>query len=65
MLTKEDLKAAVAEFDAAIAHAHRKRAETIARADSEGMPQKDIIEATGYSRETVRRITREGQESTQ
>jgi hypothetical protein len=32
----------------------------LARAATEGMPQKDIIEATGYSRETIRRLTAEG-----
>lgn len=61
-LTKEDLVAAVKEYDEAIAEAAKTRAKIIARAADEGMPQKDIIDATGYSRETIRRLTREGQE---
>lgn len=68
MLTKEDLKKAREAHDQASAeadlirkNADQARAELIAKADAQGMAQKDIIEATGYSRETVRRITREGQ----
>jgi 1,6-anhydro-N-acetylmuramate kinase len=70
MVTKDDLAAAKKRHDAAVAEAERiradadrERAKIFARAAGEGMPQKDIIEATGYSRETVRRITREGQEA--
>lgn len=59
-LTKGDLMAAAKDYDEAIERAQQQRAKTIARAADQGMPQKDIIEATGYSRETVRRITAEG-----
>jgi hypothetical protein len=68
MLTKEDLKKArdahdqaSAEADRIREEADRTRAQVFAQAAAEGMPQKDVIEATGYSRETVRRITRQGQ----
>lgn len=61
MLTKEDMKQAREDYDNAVAEAERRRALTFAQADAEGLPQKDVIDATGYSRETVRRITREGQ----
>lgn len=70
MLTKEDLKEARKAHDQAIDQADKIRREAdleraliVARANAEGMAQKDIIEATGYSRETVRRITREGQKA--
>jgi hypothetical protein len=61
MLTKEDMKQVRKDHDDAIAEADRQRALAFAQADAEGLPQKDVIDATGYSRETVRRITREGQ----
>lgn len=38
-------------------------AEAIREANKEGMPQKDICEATGYTRQQVRRIVRAGSES--
>ena len=60
MISKEDLKAARDAYDNAIADAERRRAATFAQAIAEGMPQKDVIEATGYSRETVRRIVQAG-----
>lgn len=60
MISREDLKAARQAYDDAIAKAERRRAATFAKAIAEGMQQKDIIEATGYSRETVRRITAAG-----
>ncbi len=56
MVTKADLKAARDEHDSALKEADRKRAEIFAQASAEGMPQKEIIDASGYSRETVRRI---------
>lgn len=59
MVTKEDVKAAIAKYDKEIAAANRKRAVAIARF-ADQMPQKDIIEASGYSRETVRRLTADG-----
>lgn len=64
MVTKEDLKAARKAYDDAIKEAERSRAEIVAKAISEGMPQKDVIDAMEYSRETVRRITMAGQAAT-
>lgn len=60
MISKDDLKAARQAYDAAIEEAERQRAAIVVRAINEDMPQKDVIEATGYSRETVRRITAAG-----
>jgi hypothetical protein len=64
MVTEDELRAARKTHDKAVAEAtriregaDRKRAEIVMRALAEGMPQKSIIEAMGYSRETVRRIT--------
>jgi hypothetical protein len=34
----------------------RELAEAIRQADKDGVPQKDICEATGYTRQQVRRI---------
>lgn len=59
MATKKDVEAAIARYDKAIKAANRQRARDIARF-ADLMPQKDIIEASGYSRETVRRLTAEG-----
>lgn len=62
MITKDDLKAARKAYDAAIEEAERARATIVAAAIAEGMPQKDVIEAMEYSRETVRRIAQAGKE---
>jgi CRP-like cAMP-binding protein len=59
MVTKKDVIAAIAKYKKAIRAAERQRALDIARF-ADAMPQKDIIEASGYSRETVRRLTAEG-----
>lgn len=64
MISKDDLKAARTAYDAAIAEAERARAAIVAGAIAEGMPQKDVIEAMEYSRETVRRIAQAGREAT-
>lgn len=61
MVTEAELKNLDTEYQAAVKEAERHRATTIARAIAEGWAQKDVITATGYSRETVRRLTREGQ----
>lgn len=61
MLTTDDIAKARRAYAQAIEKAEQQRADTFARAIAEGMPQKDIIEATGYSRETVRRIVMKGQ----
>lgn len=60
MLTKDHMAKARRVYEQAIEEAERQRAVTFARAIDEGMPQKDIIDATGYSRETVRRIIGDG-----
>jgi hypothetical protein len=59
MATKKDVEAAIAKYDRAIEAANRQRARDIARF-ADLMQQKDIIEASGYSRETIRRLTAEG-----
>lgn len=64
MISKNDLKAARDAYDAAIEKAERTRAAVVVKAIDEGMPQKDVIDAMGYSRETVRRITAAGREAT-
>jgi CRP-like cAMP-binding protein len=63
MLTKQDLTAARKAYDDTIAEAERQRGATILRALAEDMPQKDITEAMGYTRETVRRITKAAKEA--
>lgn len=60
MVTEAELKDIDAQYKKAIKEAEHKRATTIARAIDEGWAQKDVITATGYSRETVRRLTAEG-----
>ncbi|MFE0376230.1 hypothetical protein ACFW1M_11705 [Streptomyces inhibens] len=60
MVTEDELKALDAAYKEEVAAAERKRAGTIARAIAEGWAQKDVITATGYSRETIRRLTAEG-----
>lgn len=55
-MTKTELQQAAAKYEEGLARAQDERARIIRQASAEGMQQKDIIEATGYSRETVRRI---------
>ena len=62
VITKDDLRAARQAYDRAIEEAERTRALIVAKAIAEGLPQKDVIEAMEYSRETVRRITQAGRE---
>ncbi|MEC3994029.1 hypothetical protein VSR01_10910 [Actinacidiphila sp. DG2A-62] len=61
MLTIDDIRKAREAYDAEVKAADDRRALVLAQASAEGMPQTDVIAATGYSRETVRRITRQGQ----
>lgn len=61
MLTRDDVKKIRRDYDDAVAEAERTRAKRLAEA-ADHMPQKDIIEATGYSRETVRRLIAEGRQ---
>lgn len=63
MVTEDELKRLDAEYRAEIKAAERKRASTIAQAIDQGWPQKDVISASGYSRETIRRLTIEGREA--
>jgi F0F1-type ATP synthase membrane subunit b/b' len=60
MVTEAELKALDGQYKQAIKAAERQRATTIASAIDEGWAQKDVITATGYSRETIRRLTGEG-----
>lgn len=62
-MTEEDLKAVVKTYDDTIEDARRVRDAAITKAAGEGMRQVDIIKATGYSRETIRRITQAGKDS--
>lgn len=57
-MTEDELKQAMADFQAAIAQAHQDRDASIARASAEGMKQVDIMRITTYSRETIRQIVR-------
>lgn len=50
----------VAEARARVDAARRELAEQIRAADRAGMRQVDIVAATGYSRERIRQILREG-----
>jgi CRP-like cAMP-binding protein len=59
MVTRDDVQQIRHEYEDAVANAEATRATALAKAADE-MPQKDIIEATGYSRETVRRLIGEG-----
>ena len=53
----------VAEARARVDQARADLAEEIRAADRAGMRQVDIVVATGYSRERVRQIVRDGDES--
>ena len=59
MATRDTVKKIREDYDEALANADATRAKALAQA-ADQMQQKDIIEATGYSRETVRRIIMEG-----
>ena len=63
MVTEAELKKLDEQFKTAIKAAERQRAATIAQAIGEGWAQKDVIAATGYSRETIRRLTAEGRQA--
>lgn len=60
MVTEAELQQLDTEYKEAIKAAERRRSTTIARAIDQGWAQKDVIAATGYSRETIRRLTKEG-----
>ncbi len=61
MVTRDDVTKIRKAYDDAIAEAEQRRAKGLAKA-ADHLPQKDIIEATGYSRETVRRLIAEGRQ---
>lgn len=63
MVTEAELKKLDEQYKQAIKEAERERATTIARAIDEGWAQKDVITATGYSRETIRRLTADGRKA--
>jgi CRP-like cAMP-binding protein len=61
MVTRDDIQQIRQDYDDAIADAETARAKALAQV-ADQVPQKDIIEATGYSRETVRRLVAEGRQ---
>lgn len=63
-ITRDDVAKIRQTYDDTVAEAERTRARALAEA-ADHMPQKDIIEATGYSRETVRRLIAEGPQTLQ
>lgn len=58
MLTAAELKAIRTRYEEAIANAEAERATALRAAIATGCTQKDVVDATGYTRETVRRITK-------
>lgn len=58
MVTPAELTQARRDHD----NANRRRADIIRQALTEGMPQKDVAAAMGYSRETIRRIVKTARE---
>jgi F0F1-type ATP synthase membrane subunit b/b' len=57
-VTEDDLKAAVEAHNKAIEDARTQRDQAIAQARRDGMRPTAIVNATGYTREHVRRILR-------
>lgn len=56
MPTTAELAAIRTRYEDAIADAEKQRTADVQAALTEGATQKDIADATGYTRETVRRI---------
>jgi len=56
MPTTIDLAAIRTRYEYAVADAEKQRTADVQAALAAGATQKDIAEATGYTRETVRRI---------
>lgn len=56
MSTTNDLAAIRVRYEYAVADAEKQRTEDVQEALAAGATQKDIADATGYTRETVRRI---------
>lgn len=52
----DDLRAAITRYDQVTGTAKEERDQAIRAAKESGMPQKEIVDATGYTRETIRRI---------
>lgn len=52
----DDLRAAITRYEQATDAAREERDQAIRQAKAADMSQKDIVEATGYTRETIRRI---------
>lgn len=51
-----ELTEAINAYNAELEEAKQRRADKIRQAHKEGMTQKEIVAATGYTRETIRRI---------
>lgn len=62
-VTRAEERAAelIREARAKVDQARADLAEEIRSADAAGMMQRDIVQATGYSRERVRQIVRDGE----
>lgn len=56
MNPKDDIRRAVERYEQQLANANAERTRAFQKARDEGLQQKDLVEASGYSRETVRRI---------
>lgn len=52
----DELRAAITRYEQATNAAKHERDKAIRQAKTAGMTQKQIVEATGYTRETIRRI---------
>ncbi|MFE1170496.1 hypothetical protein [Nocardiopsis sp. NPDC058789] len=55
-MNPDTLRAAITQYEQALDDAKDKRDAAIRQAKTDGMSQKEIVEATGYTRETIRRI---------
>lgn len=51
-----ELTKAIDAYNAALEDAKQRRADKVRQAHEEGMTQTEIVKATGYTRETIRRI---------
>lgn len=56
MNPKDAIRKAVERYDQQLADANAERTHAFREGLTQGLQQKDLIEASGYSRETVRRI---------
>jgi hypothetical protein len=56
MPTTAELTAIRTRYEEAVAAAEAERTAAVKAALAAGTPQKDLVDATGYTRETLRRI---------